>query len=420
MNRLLFFLYKKVNNNSLWIKNHFTPLGKFFLIFILTSFIFGINTNASITYELFSLLASSVLFAVIFGMMITFKFEVKRDTPHFGTVGEILHYHVKVTNLSSNEQLNLTVIDTLTPEKVSIKEIKDFYAKSINHFISFKKWKDFIRYKRGGDIDNVKIDSLGDEKTITLSFTPLRRGKVNFNSCYIGKEDALGLFKKIFLHRSPSFCYILPKIYNIKPIRHNQKSDQCGSKINNTIGHSFEFSGLRDYRKGDQMNAIHWKGYAKHHKLVVKDYYGEQSSQSALLLDTYTDNFEKFEEAVSIAASIAFNDATLNLMLINNTPYYLNSGKSAAIQAQESLSVVQYSSVDNIETLWRSIGQYKISRLIIVMSVLDEKRNKFLNELNSKGIAFVVYFVDDQESHSVSKNIHLINCNSVEEGLSKL
>jgi len=60
---------------------------------------------------------------------------------------------------------------------------------------------------------------------------------------------------------------------------------------------------LRDYRQGDAMNQIHWKSFARHGKLIVKEYQDKYFVRIVLVLDANANNLveELFETAVSVA-----------------------------------------------------------------------------------------------------------------------
>src|SRR5258706_610977 len=97
-----------------------------------------------------------------------------------------------------------------------------------------------------------------------------------------------------------------------------------------------EFVSLRDYRSGDPMRRIHWKSYARVGRPVVKEYLDEFFVRHALVLDTFTTHLGDpvFEEAVSVAASIAISmqtqESLLDLMFVGPEAYCFTAGRGLA------------------------------------------------------------------------------------------
>lgn len=72
-----------------------------------------------------------------------------------------------------------------------------------------------------------------------------------------------------------------------------------------------EFHKLRDYRRGDDQRAIHWKTSARQNELMVREFRQNRDQDLVLLLDAWTppaptpEDQLAVEQAVSLAASIA-------------------------------------------------------------------------------------------------------------------
>ncbi len=67
---------------------------------------------------------------------------------------------------------------------------------------------------------------------------------------------------------------------------------------------------IRNYHEGESARLIHWKATAKTGKLMAREYAREEESEFCLVLDTVMpahrqDDLDRFEKAVSLAASLA-------------------------------------------------------------------------------------------------------------------
>ncbi len=77
------------------------------------------------------------------------------------------------------------------------------------------------------------------------------------------------------------------------------------------VGQGEEFSGTREYRRGDSLRHVHWPSSARHGELIVKEFERRTSSEMTLLLDLHrfanvgAGREATLEYAVKVAASIA-------------------------------------------------------------------------------------------------------------------
>lgn len=76
-------------------------------------------------------------------------------------------------------------------------------------------------------------------------------------------------------------------------------------------GRSEEFTGLRDYQRGDSLNLIHWRSTARHQKLLVKDFREDVQTEVSIFLDLFRlslsglGDITTIEYIIKSAASIA-------------------------------------------------------------------------------------------------------------------
>jgi uncharacterized protein (DUF58 family) len=230
---------------------------------------------------------------------------------------------------------------------------------------------------------------------------------VNFATSYVAKPDSLGLYRRLIAINAPQNCLVLPKRYPLKPLllKGNRKYQAGGVSLANSVGNSSEFMALRDYQQGDPLNKIHWKSFAKHGKLIVKDYQDEYFVRRALLLDTFLGDAspDLFEAAVSVAASVAMlerqNESLLDLMFVGQQTYCFTTGRGVdhLPHLQEILASVQSSAEENFLQLQQAVFSRvaQCSSFVCVLMHWDEQRQQLLKSLAARGLPVVVFLLHD-------------------------
>lgn len=382
------------------------------MIVMITAAVFGVDTKQSNTYQLFAFLLIILIFALLNSLFNRLKIQIQRQLPRYGTVGEPLTYTVTFTNLTTNTYSGLAFIEQLAEVFPDYAQLQNFYQTRqqswLKRGVSFNQWRRYLAYQRGGMIAETAVPTLAQKTVaISVSFTPLRRGKVNFGESYVAKPDLFGLYRRLIPLTKTQSCLILPKRYPIKPLllAGRRKYQAGGVSLANSIGNSSEFMALRDYQHGDPLNKIHWKSFARHGRLIVKDYQDEYFVRRALLLDTFIGQAgtQMFEAAVSVAASLAMTeqqqDALLDLMFVGQQTYCFTSGRGVdhLPHLQEILASVQASSNDSFLQLQQAV----LSRLgqccsfVCVLLNWDELRQQLVKKLLAQGLPVAVFLLHD-------------------------
>ncbi|MCZ6804400.1 MAG: DUF58 domain-containing protein [Proteobacteria bacterium] len=412
---LLFKNLRFVYRISHWTRHRFSPVGMLILGGMVASAIFAIDTRQSLSFQIFTITAVMLLLSVVSVLTFRSKLSIKRLLPDFATAGQPFNYRILIKNLKKHHEKDLILIDELATPLPDYEEFSTSYDpidSSRNWFdrvIGYPRLMTLIRKKRGASILPVEVREIpaDDEIEINIEVNPIRRGYLNFSGSRIARPDPFGLFRAMQEKPDKDNLLIMPKLYRVPHIHlHGMRKYQLGGmNLTSAVGDSQEFMSLRDYQPGDPIRAIHWRSYAKTGKPIVKEFQNEFFVRQGLVLDTFIEDKSDaiFEEAVSIAASIALStqdqDSLLDLMFIGPEAYCFTSGRglSTTENMLEILACVQPSHEKSFNKLDELICQHtgETSGLICVLLDWDEKRRKLIEKINRLDIPLFVFIITD-------------------------
>ncbi|MDP1666201.1 MAG: DUF58 domain-containing protein [Methylobacter sp.] len=434
--------YRKVYRFDNWMRRHFTFTGHLVVAFMIAAAVFGVNTKQSTTYQLFVFLLALLVFALLNSTFNRLKVTLTRQLPRYGMVGEPLRYSVTLANLTSRTYDRLALCEQLAETLPNSAQLKKFYQLHkqpwFKQGVSFRRWLRYLAYQRGGVIAETALPELAQTPLqVKISFIPTRRGTITFADSYLAKPDLLGLFRRLIELKARQSCLVLPKHYPVKPLAlaGKRKYQAGGVSLANSVGNSSEFMSLRDYQRGDPLNSIHWKSFARHGKLIVKEYQDEYFVRRALLLDTFVGDAaaEQFEAAVSVAASIAVNErqneALLDLMFVGLQTYCFTAGRGVdqIPHLQEILAAVQSSEEDSFARLQLAVLARVglCSSLVCVLMHWDEARQDFIKQLAAHDLPVAVFLLHDgslsrQQCANKPEHFYLLDYHHLSEQLAGL
>jgi uncharacterized protein (DUF58 family) len=142
--------------------------------------------------------------------------------------------------------------------------------------------------------------------------TPRVRGLITFESVGVRIATRLGLVYRSCVLRIPQTVQVFPRMPTEQEglLSHYYMS-QIESRIQRTYGPGREFSQMREYRRGDDIRAIHWKRSARVNTLVVKEFEPEKGQNVLLMIDggrlmlAETDGMSKVDWALASGISLA-------------------------------------------------------------------------------------------------------------------
>ncbi len=161
------------------------------------------------------------------------------------------------------------------------------------------------------------VEPLAPGATVRFAYTmpSLARGRHEVGPLAVTLRDPFGLLERSFPVVAASMVTVVPRRCQVDAsgLRTAQRGvGVAGHRPRR--GDGGEFRALRDYRSGDELRAVCWKGSARRGTLVVREENaGGVTGRVTILLDDRRHLYRDadFEQAVSAAASIACSAAYL-------------------------------------------------------------------------------------------------------------
>ena len=378
--------------------------------------------------------------------------QITRNLSQFGTVGVPLEYRIILKNPSSKPQNGLYLVENIDGGRLTFKEFArtpspEEQAGGVIALFSRlglrrrRQWLSLM--KQGAYIQEYPVPSLPPqgEVEIRAEMLPIRRGEIMLTGLTFARPDPFHLFRA--LHRVPLYhsVLILPKRYAIPPIRlpGTRKFKLGGMALASSVGDSQEFMSLREYRPGDPLRRIHWRSWAKTGKPVVKEFHDEYFVRHALVLDTFhaAAYGDLFEEAVSVAASLASNirtqDSLLDLMFVGPEAYCFTVGRGLG-QTEQMLKVlasVTPCQDKDFSTLPPLVFEHAslLSGAICILLAWDDERQRFIQGLRRLGVPVLALVVTDGVGKQPLApgpmsdkpgHFHVLEVGNIQEGLTKI
>ncbi|MGA2750049.1 MAG: DUF58 domain-containing protein [Verrucomicrobiota bacterium] len=380
--------------------------------------VLGVDTNISLSYQTFAILGCVVAASALCTPLGRPRLSIERRLPKFGSVGEPLRYRLVVRNRGRRAQNGLRLIEEVPDPRPSFEEFAAIPEPGeerrnwLDRAYGYYRWRWLMARKVRAHILEQAVPELppGGECSIAAQLTPLRRGVLRLTGTTVACPDPFGLFRSLRKIPGPQSMLILPRRYAMPAFElpGTMKYQLGGVSLASSVGESEEFVSLREYRPGDPLRRVHWKSFAKLGKPIVKEYQEEFFVRHALVLDTYggPGGSEIFEEAVSIAASLACNiqnqDSLLDLMFVESKAYCFTSGRGVGHSEQmlEILASVQVCADNNFCALEHLVVTHArdMSGCICVLLSWDEDRQRLVKALLARNVPVRVFVVTPSEA----------------------
>jgi len=368
-------------HNRVWL----TPIGRAALV---ASFIgFASSWAGSGAFLVGGLGAGGLVAAWLVGRRWRPEVEITRLLPSPPVAGESLRYRVRVRNVGKRPLRELTVSEGQTP------------------------WGLF--HPAAADGGSATLDELepGEEADLHLSLRADQRGAYTLRPLLVGSSFPSGLVRPIVRPGPKQRLLVYPRFVTQRELElpMGRRYQPGGLTESSNVGDSTEFLGTREYREGDRLRDIHWPSYARHGKLVVKEYREEYFVRIGLVLDTWIGRLEHpriFETRASIAAGVADalarRDHIIDLFATGSTVHHLQAGRAlarldhllqllACVEAERTIDLPQLESV-----LVQKASQ--LSSIVLLLADWDDDREHLVRRLREAGTGVRAVVVRDRST----------------------
>ncbi|MCE9639316.1 MAG: DUF58 domain-containing protein [Betaproteobacteria bacterium] len=409
--RIAYIALRAVSAVNRKLKRRFTLPGMLVLGAAWTGAVLGVDTERSMSYQMFTLLLAAIVLAVPFAVLFRPRIVVTRDAPRLATAGVPYSYRITVRNQSPDAQRGLILSDNLADPRPSYAQFSAAVAaqwKLLKRPTLFEIWLKLVAINGAAALGERAITEIAAGRTLEMQsgFTPQRRGVLRFETLTVARPDPLNLFNACADYHAPGTLLVLPKCYRVPPLAlpGARRYQHGGVALASAIGDSAEFVSLRDYRPGDPLQHVHWKSFARLGYPVVKEYQDEFFERHVLVLDTFgaAASDDVFEEAVAVAASFAATvdtrECLLDLMFVARESYCFTAGRGQ-LQAQQLLEVLAAvkPQAGEFSTLADSVlgSRAALTSAILVLLAWDEPRRDLVRRLQATGLQVVALVVTD-------------------------
>jgi uncharacterized protein (DUF58 family) len=439
--RLLYRWFSSFSAFQYRLDRRFTRGGSLALSLLGAAAVIGIDTSRTVGYQVLTLVLALLVISAASSLVFRGRFVARRVLPRFASVGVPLTYRMAIGNQTSRRQHGLVLLEELADPRPSFEEFttaREPGEERRNWFdrqVGYPRWAWLVSQKRGAVVPPRPLPPLAPsaETDVTVELTPLRRGHIRFTGLTIARPDPLGLVHALKSIRLPQSLLVLPRRYPMAPIQLGgyRKYQPGGVALASSVGDSEEFMALRDYRAGDPMRRIHWRSWARVGRPVVREYQDEFFVRHALVLDTFAapDGYAVFEEAVSVAASIAVSvetqESLLDLMFVGPETYCFTAGRGVGSTDRllEVLASVSACRDKPFRALHRAVidRHDALSSCVCVLLAWDEPRQELVRDLEALGTPTRVFVVGERGALTgLPPHVHRLEVGRIGEGLARL
>ncbi len=410
--------YRQIAAVRQWLVRHVTPSGAFLFWVMLAA---GALNDVSLTmaHQFFG-----ILFCVLVGAVLWLRkparcFTLKRVVPPNASAGDPFTYRISLHNQRGRWQRGLEFREGAPDPRPSLEQFVGLAEPGEDRRNWFDRryrayrWSWLARRNVHFHPKPIQLPDVAPGATLELAveLTPLRRGRLTLAGATVARTDPFGLLRRdAVVDGTADSIVVYPRRFRLPPFPLPGAGNRLhagGVAMAGSVGESEEFVSVREYRPGDPLRRIHWAGWARTQRAVVKEYQEEYFVRHALLLDTCGGgpHSDAFEDAVSLAASFAFavdeHDSLLDLMFVGDRAYTFTAGRGLAHKEQmlQILAGVSLQPSRNFESLESLVLRHagRLSGCILVLLAWDESRRHLHDRLRAIDLPLLTFVVAERK-----------------------
>lgn len=298
-----------------WTARHAKPL--ILTGLVLASYVAAINRVQPLVWAIAALMTATLITGITWPHWLVKRLSVVRRGPDRAEEGETIRFHVEVSNHGQLPRFMVELTDHLP-----------FVGATDGSASHGTKALGMVAYVPGGATRRFEIPVLCEKRGF------YRLGPVGLASSF-----PLGLARaRQQRNEGVQNLTIYPDIFTIVglPLKGAPSQIHRGGYLLPEGAGAAEFSGLREYRRGDNPRHVHWPTSARLNELMVKEFEPLASACMIIALDQSaltnvgTGKQASFEYAVRIAGSVAkyacSNSIPIRVIGGGTRPLYLPDG----------------------------------------------------------------------------------------------
>lgn len=165
-----------------------------------------------------------------------------------------------------------------------------------------------------------------EAREVEVMMPSLSRGAYYIQSLRLSSPYPFGLFFADQNLLAPERVFVYPAPADLAAYRDRNGTAGLGN-LSGEHDQDLGIAGLREYRHGDELRAVHWKASARRNELVIREFEGDSTPGVEVLLDLCS-NPEDFEEAVSLCTALALEcEANKELFTLKSQDHSATYGK---------------------------------------------------------------------------------------------
>ena len=448
--RALYRSYSLGSLISLFFNRRVTPVGWGILSLLLLTTILGVDFSKSTLYQLFSLIVGALAVSLGWAWCRRGRLMVERELPRYATVGESLSYFVTVTN-RGRYALRGFFLDEWPPDArptmmrfARIREPGEEQRNAFDRFFVYYRWRWLMErrllFEAGTGRGQLMVGP-GDSLKVRMEILPRKRGIIPLSDLRLRLPDPLGLFQRCRKVLSDDdHVTVFPRCYRLAPMKLSGQAcfEHGGDTLAHAAGQSGDFLGLRDYRSGDPMRRIHWKGWARTGRPIVREFEDISLPHYALILDNFVEHGDEnlLEDSISVAASFAraidTRHNTVDLVTMRDEAAVIREGQGVgrSEKIMKVLAELTGEAEERLEELEKVVIRHseRLTAGIAVFTGWNLARADFLGRLAITGLEITALILcrDASDVRSIIEErplpcrYHLLEPPGVEEELRKV
>lgn len=257
--------------------------GIIFLVIMSVMFVGSMLGRNNMLLLVFSVLAGAFVMNGYISFNLLRKLRVKRQVPSMVVAGEPVNVYLEVSNNKRMAVWVLTVTDELNGHRESLEA-------------------------------NVVFTRIGghQRKISRYQLQLVQRGRYTLGPLILSTRFPLGIVERSTTFVNTEEIIVCPQLGRLaKTLSQRINQDQLVLRNATRAGtYDDEFHRIREYRRGDNPRAIHWRTSARRNELMVREYHESRDDNLTVLLDLWQphsagiEDWECVETTVSFAATL--------------------------------------------------------------------------------------------------------------------